>query len=101
MAKVPHERSLVNRMQGRPFALVGVNLDETRERQKKVEAKREINWRSWFDGRLDGPIFKEYRVSGLPCVYLIDARGIIRYKQVEGKGLDLAIERLLQETKTP
>jgi hypothetical protein len=37
----------------------------------------------------------------LPCVYLIDARGIIRYKQVEGKGLDEAIERLLQETKTP
>jgi hypothetical protein len=97
MAMVPHERSLVTRMQNKPFVLLGVNLDESRERLKEVEKSRQITWRSWFDGRLEGSIFKQYCVSGLPAVYLIDAKGVIRYKGLEGKELDDAVDRLVTE----
>jgi hypothetical protein len=97
MAVVPHERSLVTRMQNKPFVLLGVNLDETRERLKVVEKNHQITWRSWFDGRLKGPIFKQYCVSGLPAVYLIDAKGVIRYKDLEGKKLDEAVDGLVTE----
>jgi hypothetical protein len=72
-------------------------LDDTRERQKKVEEKHKITWRSWFDGRLKGPIFKQYRISGLPAIIVIDARGVIRYKGIEGKQLDEAVDRLVAE----
>ena len=51
MAMVPHERSLVKRLEGKPFALVGVNRDASREILKKCEEKRKITWRSFFDGR--------------------------------------------------
>ena len=97
MAKVPHERSLVTRMQDKPFVLLGVNLDETRERLKVVEKDHQITWRSWFDGRLKGPIFKQYCVSGLPAIIVIDARGVIRYKGLEGKQLDEVVDRLVAE----
>ena len=100
MAMVPHERSLVNRMQNKSFVLLGVNLDSTRERQKQVEKDHQIAWRSWFDGHLKGPIFKQYRVSGLPALYLIDAKGVIRYKDLEGKELDKAVDRLVSEVPT-
>jgi hypothetical protein len=97
MAIVPHERSLVTRMQNKPFVLLGVNLDDSRERQKEVEKGHQITWRSWFDGRLKGPIFKQYAVSRLPAIYLIDAKGVIRCKGLEGKELDEAVDRLVTE----
>ena len=97
VAEVPHVRALMARLQDKPFALLGVNCDETRQRQKEVEQKHAITWRSWFDGPLDGPIWKQYRSDGLPAVYVLDGRGVIRYKGIGGKELDTTVERLLKE----
>ena len=38
-------------------------------------------------------------MTGWPTIYLIDAKGIIRYKDVRGKEMDDAIELLVQEAK--
>jgi hypothetical protein len=35
----PHERSLVKKMEGKPFALIGVNSDEDRDALKPVLKK--------------------------------------------------------------
>src|SRR5262245_30913966 len=55
MAMVPQERALVKRLEGKPFALVGVNRNASRESLKKCETQHEMTWRSIFDG-LEGPI---------------------------------------------
>jgi hypothetical protein len=74
----PHERSLVKKMAGRPFALLGVNSDADRETVKKVVAKEGLTWRSFWDGgSTDGPIARQWNVSGWPTLYLIDHRGVI------------------------
>jgi hypothetical protein len=96
MAMVPHERSLVKRLEGKPFALVGVNLDPSREALKKCEGKFNITWRSFFDGR-GGPISKKYNVKFLPTIYVLDAKGVIRYKGVRGEAMDRAVDQLLAE----
>ena len=98
MAAVPHERSLVKRLEGKPFALVGVNNDATKEDLKKSEEKRKITWRSFFDGR-EGPIAKEWNVQYLPKIYVLDARGVIRYKEVRGEDMDKAVDALLKEAE--
>lgn len=96
MAMVPHERSLVKRLEGKPFALLGVNLDSSRETLKKCEEKNMITWRSFFDGR-DGPISKEHNIQALPRIYVLDAEGVIRYKGVRGAAMDRAVGQLLSE----
>jgi cytochrome oxidase Cu insertion factor (SCO1/SenC/PrrC family) len=74
----PHERSLVKKMEGKPFVLVGVNSDADRETVKKVVAKEGLTWRSFWDGgSADGPIARRWNVSGWPTLYLIDHRGVI------------------------
>jgi thiol-disulfide isomerase/thioredoxin len=50
----PHDRSLVKRFQGRPFALVGVNSDPNRAAAQKDARKEEITWRSFWDGSAEG-----------------------------------------------
>ncbi len=91
----PHERSLVAAMQGRPFALLGVNSDKKGEVLKAVD-RENIVWRSWWDGgSTHGPIASQYSVSGWPTIYVIDHQGIIRFKNVRGEQLEKAVEQLL------
>jgi hypothetical protein len=81
MADVPHERSLVKRLEGKPFALLGINSDKDREVVKKAVAKEGITWRSWWNGGgTDGPITRKWNVHSWPALYLLDATGVIRYK---------------------
>jgi len=93
----PHERSLVEKMKGKPFALIGVNSDS----KEKVQAaiKREnITWRSFWDGgNTGGPIATQYGVRGWPTIYVIDHEGIIRYKDVRGPAMDKAVDELIDK----
>jgi peroxiredoxin len=74
----PHgERSLVKKFAGRPFAIVGVNADEDRDRIRRIMAKEKIPWRSFWDRGLEGPIQSKWNNFGFPTLYLIDHNGII------------------------
>lgn len=57
MAMVPSEVRLVERMKGKPFALVGVNGDTIREDAKRAVEKEKMAWPSfWSKEGPDGPI---------------------------------------------
>jgi len=94
----PHERSLVSRMQGKPFALLGINTDENRNELKKVLAEEKITWRSWWNGGgTKGPITREWGISSYPAIFVLDQKGVIRYRDVRGEDLDKAVDALLKE----
>src|SRR5213080_5151766 len=98
----PHERSLVKKLADKPFVIVGVNSDSDRAEIKKVIEKEEITWRSfWNGGSTDGPIASKWNVQGWPTIYVLDAKGVIRYKSVGAneKAIDAAIEKLLKEAE--
>ena len=97
-AMYAHERRLVARLQGKPFAAVSVNADATRATLEESIHKAEITWRCWWDG-LEGPITKQWHIEGIPSVFVIDAQGIIRFKQVQGEALEKAVNALLQEAQ--
>ena len=95
----PHERSLVEKHKDAPFAIIGINSDDDREMVKKVVLEENISWRSFWNGEkgTQGPISTRWNVSGWPTIYVIDATGKIRYKNVRGDDLDKAIDTLLAE----
>ena len=93
----PHERSLVKKMEGKPFALLGINSDP-KERLKEVLKKENITWPSWWDGGdTNGPIARAWNVSGWPTIYILDHKGVIRFKGPRGEAMDKAVEQLLDE----
>ena len=96
---VPHERSLVKQLAGKPFALIGVNSDEDIEVARKSVEDLNINWRSFWNGEKGtlGPIATKWDIYSWPTTYLIDSKGIIRYKNLRGEELDEAIEKLMSE----
>ena len=99
-----HERSLVKKMEGKPFALVGVNSDQKRDELKEVLKKENITWRSFWNGPegTGGPISTEWNVHGWPTLYILDHKGVIRHKYLGSPGdkvLDEAIEKLVEQAE--
>ena len=96
----PHERSLVKRLADKPFALLGVNSDQDREKVKTLNDQEQITWRSWFQGGPGGPIAQQFSVQSWPTLYLIDHKGVIRHVFVANPGdakLDALIDQLINE----
>ena len=97
---LPHERSLVTKLKDKPFSIVAVNSDTTREKLKDAMAKEQITWPQFFDGgSTSGPIATAWNVSGWPTLYVIDAKGVIRHKNLRDALLEKAIEALVAEAE--
>jgi hypothetical protein len=94
----PHERSLVKRLEGKPFALIGVNSDIDKGKLKERMTKEKITWRSFWNGPkgTDGPISRAWNVRGWPTIYVLDHKGVIRFKNVREKEMDKAVDQLLE-----
>jgi hypothetical protein len=94
----PHERSLVEEMKDKPFALVGVNSDADKEKLKPRLVEEKITWRSFWNGQqgTGGPISKAWNVSGWPTVYVIDHEGVIRHKSHGGPDMDKTIKSCVE-----
>jgi hypothetical protein len=104
VAMFPHERSLVQKMQGRPFVIIGVNSDRNREECQKKNDEQGITWRSFWCGEAGtgGPIPRDWGVTGWPTLYLIDHHGVIRRQSVgapENEAMDSAIEDLVKKAE--
>src|SRR5919109_1434268 len=97
----PHERSLVKRLDNQPFALLGINSDTNKDELKKTLEKEQITWRSWWDGgSTQGPIASKWNVHGWPTIYVLDHKGVIRFKDVRGEAMDKAVDTLLKEVES-
>ena len=86
-------------MQGRPFALIGVNSDQTIERAKKAIAENKLNWRSFQnqeEGR-EAPISSDWAVKGWPTVVILDSEFKIRYRGHSGDQATEIAKKLVEE----
>src|ERR671930_2640781 len=102
----PHERSLVKKLEDKPFALIGINTNGyDAKKLKEVMDKEKLNWRSFVDARTKsglGAISTKWNLVGTPTVYLLDHKGGIRHKWLGGPGekaLDAAIDKLIKEAE--
>jgi thioredoxin-related protein len=90
----------VKQLRDKPFALLGVHgLDYTTKQLKAVMEKEKLNWRS-VSSRA---IAARWSARGTPTYYVIDPKGLIRFKWVGYPGpkpIDTALEELLKETES-
>ena len=102
-AMYPYERSLVKRLEGKPFVLLGINGDTDREAIQKARKEKEVTWRSWWDGGDSrGTIFEAWNVYWRPTLVILDHEGTIRHKFFEFPGeqkFDGAIDKLIEAAK--
>ncbi len=94
----PHERSLVEEMKNKPFALIGVNSDDLPRAKKAVE-ENGLNWRS-FQNQPEGaerPISEDWAVQGWPTIVVLDADMVIHYRGHNGNEATEIAKKLVEE----
>jgi thiol-disulfide isomerase/thioredoxin len=99
-AMIPHERELVKRLAGKPFVLVSIGVDDSRETVAKFLEKKPMPWTHWFNGP-DGSIVADLNVVSFPTIYVLDDKGVIRCKDVRGELLDRTVDTLLNAIEGP
>jgi peroxiredoxin len=91
----------VKKLEEKPFALIGVNVNESDAKKLKATMeKNKLNWRSFAD---KGVITEKWNSPGTPSYYVLDYKGVIRYKWVGSPGekaMDAALDKLIQEAQT-
>lgn len=94
---LPHEKALVQRLKDKPFALLGVSSDGDRAKVQELLKREGITWRQAIDGSTDGPWATTWNVQGWPTIYVLDAKGVIRFRDVRDEAMDQAVDQLLAE----
>lgn len=103
---IPHMSKLSDELASKKVIFIGINRDGPGNEPvvKRFLKKRNIRFSQILDN--DGAIADQFRVSGIPCVVVIDAQGVIRDVRAgfgsedDAKLISKRIERLLAERST-
>lgn len=140
---IPHEKTMVEKLKNRPFALLGINSDQDRDVLKdaatekrfakllllradaratlpaedrelfarvhaanlayldKILKEQGIRWRQAAQESISGPIPTRWNVQAWPTIYVLDATGKIRFRDLRDQELEDAVVELLDELSAP
>jgi thiol-disulfide isomerase/thioredoxin len=100
LGHVPEENQLIEKFSDSPFVFLGVNVDASRQDGLAAVKQHSIGFRSWWDNPdADDAIAHRWAVHEFPTTFVLDESGVIRCKNLYGKDLRIAVERLLTDGK--
>lgn len=97
---LPHEKEMVERLKDKPFALLGLNSDGDRAVVNKILKEQGITWRQGILGSTDAALPQKWNVRGWPTIYIIDHKGVIRFKDLRDQQMEDAVNKLLKEMES-
>ena len=98
VAEMPNVKSVYAKYHGKGFEIVGISLDQSRDKLDMYLQKQDIKWPQYFDGKYwNNDIAVSYGVKSIPATFLVDKKGKIRYKSLRGRQLETAVAELLNE----
>jgi thiol-disulfide isomerase/thioredoxin len=100
-SEIPNIVSVYEEYSNQGLEIIGVNLDNEESREKSLDyiAVSGMGWNNIFSGKAwDDPNVTAYKVVGIPAAFLVDKKGIIRYKHLRGREiLSSKVQKLLSE----
>lgn len=98
IAEMPNVKSVYSKYHGKGFEIVGISLDQSRDKLDKYITSQGIEWPQYFDGKWwNNDVAVRYGVKSIPTTILVDKKGKIRYKSLRGRQLETAVQELLAE----
>ena len=84
---------------GKGLQIIGISLDEDRNKMVQVTKQKGMTWPEYFDGSgWDNKFWKQYGSNGIPFTVLVGPGGKVLYAGHPAAGLDEAIEKAFKET---
>jgi hypothetical protein len=98
LAEVPWVNDVYAKYQGRPFRVLGMNVDVTTHRLFANRSRKVgIEWRNALLQRAKGLSCISYHVAYTPLTFVIDAEGVIRGRALPHEEAEALVEELLAE----
>jgi peroxiredoxin len=77
--------------------IIGISLDQNKERLTKFIDDKKVPWRQYFDGLgWQNKLAEKYGVNSIPATYLLDKEGKILAKDLRGDALETAVAKALE-----
>jgi len=95
--EMPTLQALVERHADSPFTLLGINTGDDESAFRRGVEEFEVTWTCTWQREPRNPIAELYQVTGYPTIYVLDAKGRIRFKDLRGEALEKAVQVLLDE----
>ena len=97
--EMPHVVKLYKKNRDKGFEIVGISLDRSRSALDQYVEANGMEWPQFFDGKYwQNEIAMMYRVRSIPATFLIDRKGVLRYRALRGRELEEAVGKLLEES---
>lgn len=102
IAELPNVKKNYDQYHSKGFEVVGVNLDDDKEKLEKFTESNEIPWVNLFpegeeDRGWNNPMANYYGVNGIPTVILVDQEGKVVSLNARGPELGRLLAKLLGE----
>ena len=99
LGEMPVMREIYEKYHDKGLEIVGISLDDKRERWVRAIEKEGLVWDqvSSLKGRDDCPVARLYQVIGIPKLYIIDENGKIVANDLRGEALKEKIDELFSE----
>jgi thiol-disulfide isomerase/thioredoxin len=96
--EMPNVIKVYNELHPKGFEIVGISLDKEQSEFEKYLQDNNIAWQQLYDGKYwQSEYARLYAVQSIPATFLLDRKGIIRFKNVRGEELRQAVLKLLAE----
>ena len=97
IAELPDLKKTYAKYNNKGLEIIGISLDQSKDKLTKFIAKEEIPWPQQFDGLgWENEFAVKYGIRGIPTMWLIDKQGNLVDKNARAT-LDSKIEKLLEK----
>ena len=98
IAEMPNVVATYQKLHSKGFEIVGISLDQDKEKMQEALKKHGMTWMQHFDGLgWKNKISSGYGIDSIPATWLIDKKGMLRESGLRGEALESAVVRLLRE----
>ena len=98
MAEMPNVVTTYQRLHPKGFEILGISLDQDKDKMQEAMKKHGMEWAQYFDGGgWKNKISSGFGIESIPAAWLIDKKGRLRETGLRGEALGQAVTKLLAE----
>ena len=95
--ELPNVIRAYNELHSEGFEIVGISFDQSKVKLERFVKKEKMEWPQYFDGQgWQNKFGQEYGITGIPAIWLIDKKGVLRDMNARAN-LEDKVKRLLAE----
>jgi thiol-disulfide isomerase/thioredoxin len=96
--EIPNVVAAYNELHKDGFEIVGISLDQSKDKLLAYAQQVGMTWPQYFDGKGWGnDISSRYGINSIPTAWLVDKKGIVRSTEARGPDLVDQVKALLSE----